>query len=126
MHSSTPRNPDRSWSWSCSFRTDPVGGYLIDLKFWHIVQNWPQGPRCATYKLVRESKIKSRLHTHQLNFNCQLKLIGQIFPIKFDWRFRDFTCKFNRQLNLMMMVWNRIYLIILIEDLIEDSIDNNY
>ena len=36
-----------------------------------------------------------------INFNCQLKLIGQIFPINFNWRFLDFICKFNRQLNLI-------------------------
>ena len=36
-----------------------------------------------------------------IKFNCQLKLIGQIFPINFNWRCRDFTCKFNRQLNLI-------------------------
>ena len=34
-----------------------------------------------------------------IKFNCQLKLIGQIFPINFNWRFHDFTCKFNCQLN---------------------------
>ena len=30
-----------------------------------------------------------------IKFNCQLNLIAQISPINFNWRFRDFTCKFN-------------------------------
>ena len=30
-----------------------------------------------------------------IKFKCQLNLIAQISTINFNWRFRDFTCKFN-------------------------------
>ena len=36
-----------------------------------------------------------------IEFNRRLKLIGQKVPINFNWRFRDFTCKFNWWLNLI-------------------------